>query len=69
MLLNSQAFCVILATGFPFNSVGGVELEATTFAFYLFSVTLQFHSQLSAVQSWLNNFPVLSVSPSAYCLC
>lgn len=68
MLLNSQAFCVILATEFPFNSVGGAELEAT-FAFYLFSAALQFHSQLSSVQSQLNNFPVLSVSLSAYCLC
>lgn len=56
----SLVFCVILATGFSLTSVGDAELEATTFAFYLFSTALQFQT----VQSQLNIFPVLSVSPS-----
>lgn len=65
LLLISQAFCVILATGFPLTSVGDAELQVTTFAFYLSPAALQ----LQTLQSHLNILPVLSVSPGAHGLC
>lgn len=65
LLLISQAFCVILATGFPSTSVEDAELEVTTFAFYLSPAALQ----LQTLQSQLNILPVLSGSASAHGLC
>lgn len=46
LLLISQLLCVILATGFPFTSVG----DEDTFAFYLFSAALQFPNAKSVEQ-------------------